>query len=191
LAALRTGSLGVLTTKGDLLATDVAGDLDRLPVGSDGQLCSADAASPLGIKYIDPSALSGVGPAETFVFGADIGSNTEFYLANGDPGSGTVAALNTTAELVIEYACKLDEFSWSTEFAAAGGSPTRWQIYKNGVALGGEIITTVGATGTNTPKQGAQSLSSTTFAKGDRIAVQQLDGTIPKQGVVRVAVVTP
>lgn len=50
---------GVLTTKGDLLAYGSADA--RLPVGTDGQVLTADAAQALGVKWATPSASPGGG----------------------------------------------------------------------------------------------------------------------------------
>ncbi len=190
MAAPRTGSLGVLTAKGDLL-TDDGADVERLAVGADDEVLVADSAEATGLKYVPASSLPNIGPAEPFQYGSDIGSNGKFYQTGGEPDGGEIDPLDQDGEYIIEYPCELSEFSWSTMSAAAGGTPTRWQIHKNGVALASEIITTVGATGTNTPSQGAQSLSATAFVKGDRLAVLQLDGTTPGRGNVRVMVVTP
>lgn len=45
MAAPRTGSLGVATTVGDLYVVDANGDLERVPVGVDGQVLVADSTA--------------------------------------------------------------------------------------------------------------------------------------------------
>jgi hypothetical protein len=47
-----------LTTKGDLWGFDVTND--RIPVGSDGQVLTADSAQALGLKWATPSGASAV-----------------------------------------------------------------------------------------------------------------------------------
>lgn len=54
MAAPRTGSLGVATTKADLYVINANGDLERLPVGADDQILVADSADPLGVAWKDP-----------------------------------------------------------------------------------------------------------------------------------------
>ena len=46
-------SMGLM--KGDILVYRGEGDLVRLPVGSDGQVLTADSTSELGIKWATPS----------------------------------------------------------------------------------------------------------------------------------------
>jgi hypothetical protein len=187
--AARTGSEGVLVAKGDILAFNGVSDMDRHPVsGVDGRVLIEDSTQPLGLRYVNPSQLAGLGPAEVFVWGSDIGSTGKFYQTGGEPDGVEISPLDNDGEFVIEFACKLSSFSWSTEFAAAS---SRWQIYKNGVALAGEIVTTTGAVGTNAPAQATKALGGTAFAIGDRIGVLFLSGTVPKRGNVRVGVVTP
>ncbi len=40
--------------KGDILVYRGEGDIVRLPVGSDGQVLTADSESELGVKWADP-----------------------------------------------------------------------------------------------------------------------------------------
>ena len=41
--------------KGDILVYKGLGQIERLPVGSDGQVLTADSSSPLGVKWVTPS----------------------------------------------------------------------------------------------------------------------------------------
>ena len=191
MARPRTGPLGVVTAKGDIASLNAALNLVPVPVGTDGQIPVADAAAEGGFAWKDAGSVPGIGVSEPYMFGSDMGSVGAFYATGGEPDGGEVSPIGSDAEVVVDAPSKTSVFTWSTEFAAAGGTPTRWQLYKNGVALAGEIVTTIGATGTNTPSQGAQSLAGTTFAQGDRLAVVYLDGTAPKRGNIRVAMVTP
>jgi hypothetical protein len=64
MTAARTGSLGVADTTGDLYVVDVDGNLERVPVGADGQVLVADAAalgpsgSIIGVKWENPAFLA-------------------------------------------------------------------------------------------------------------------------------------
>lgn len=78
--------LGVNTTKGDLLGFDTVSN--RIPVGTDGQVLTADSAQALGLKWATAAA------AVTFVdsevpTGTVNGVNAAFTLAN-TPTSGSL-----------------------------------------------------------------------------------------------------
>lgn len=47
--------LGMGLMKGDILVFRGESDLVRLPVGSDGQVLTADSTAPLGVKWATPS----------------------------------------------------------------------------------------------------------------------------------------
>lgn len=46
--------IGMGLMKGDLLVYRGEGDLVRLPVGTDGQVLTADTTSELGVKWVTP-----------------------------------------------------------------------------------------------------------------------------------------
>ena len=48
----------IVTAKGDLLVASASGVVDNLAVGTDGQVATADAASPLGVKWSTPVTLN-------------------------------------------------------------------------------------------------------------------------------------
>ena len=76
------------TTKGDLIARGV-GAVGRLPIGGDGQVLTADAAQPLGVKWATPAAAS-QSPWLSNIDGAG------FTLQNvGKIGVGVTGPLNT------------------------------------------------------------------------------------------------
>jgi hypothetical protein len=57
MATPRVGALGVGTTKGDLYVVDVNGELERIGVGADGQVLTADSTDPtLGLVWAPVSA---------------------------------------------------------------------------------------------------------------------------------------
>ena len=47
------GPHGVGTTKGDLFIVDVNEELERVPIGVDGQLLQADSSEDVGVKWVD------------------------------------------------------------------------------------------------------------------------------------------
>jgi hypothetical protein len=87
--AVTLAKLGALTTKGDLLVSDGSAH-QRLGVGTNGQVLTADSTAGNGVKWATPTALS----SSNFVFGETPsgtvdGTNTNFTLAN-TPTAGTV-----------------------------------------------------------------------------------------------------
>ena len=80
-----------LTTKGDLYTHDT--DDQRLPVGSDGQVLTADSAEATGMKWATPSGGGGGGGGKSYVTcPADKPPDTPH--ASDDEFNGT--SLNTT-----------------------------------------------------------------------------------------------
>ena len=69
------------TTKGDLLVTTAASTVDRLGVGTDGQVLIADTGSAAGVKWSDPTGGSGQGGINyiTHYDGSTLGDWTTYY----------------------------------------------------------------------------------------------------------------
>lgn len=85
-----------VTTKGDIFVALGAGDLDRLPVGANGKILTADSGSTLGIKWGD--AASGVWTAET-------------NFTARPPGTSTITmTADKTATILVGYGLK---YTWN------------------------------------------------------------------------------
>jgi hypothetical protein len=88
IAALKVDK-STLTTKGDIYVATGAGTVVRLPVGSNGQVLTADSAETAGVKYVTPSGGGGdVATDSIWDAAGDLvvgtGSNTAARLAKGD-----------------------------------------------------------------------------------------------------------
>lgn len=104
----------ILTTKGDIFAR-TASAISRLPVGSDGQVMTADSAQTLGVKWATPSSgaptdaqyltlatnatLSNerVMTAGAGLTGTDAGANSTYTLALATPGTLTASTSNSSS----------------------------------------------------------------------------------------------
>jgi hypothetical protein len=65
MAGSRSGALGILTTKGDVLGVDANGNLVRVPVGADGDQLSADSAATSGLSWGPGASVQAAIPVET------------------------------------------------------------------------------------------------------------------------------
>lgn len=93
-------ALSLVGVQGDLLAAAGAGDLDRLPVGTDGQILTADSSQSVGIAWADPAA-TGV----TSVTAADSTITIGGTASAPTVALGTVGESNVTG-LVADLAAK-------------------------------------------------------------------------------------
>jgi hypothetical protein len=167
MAAPREGSLGVLDAKGDTLGVTSAKDVERLAVGADGEVLTADAASALGIKWASIADVpGGVGAGTSFPYGGDVKNVGRFFHAHGDYTAGEAPALDEESYIAMPFAGKLAQYSWSSDSADA---TTIIRIVINGV-----VVDTITLTGLF----GSVALNGTTFALGARVAIQYGDGVV-------------
>lgn len=134
------GDLGITGGGGGMAdPTTMLGDLivrgatapDRLKVGTDGQILSADSTQTLGVKWVDSTSLAG---ADQTPWLQDI--------------DGRTYTLNTTGVVRAAACFGIDKDStgaWNNLvairpfdvlFAAGGGTLTRWDINRTGTELG-------------------------------------------------------
>lgn len=85
---LIAGATSPLTTKGDIYSYDT--DNNRLPVGSDGQIITADSAEESGLKWIDNTAVGSISThtqsvaATTWTFVHNLNTLTPLVTVYGD-----------------------------------------------------------------------------------------------------------
>ena len=112
------GALGILVTKGDILAMLASGDVERLPVGADDEVLTADSTQPTGLKYAAMGAM-GVGAGTTFPYGGDMKSTGKYYHSHGDFTAGEATFLDAESIIVMTFAGKLGRLSWIGDAADA------------------------------------------------------------------------
>ena len=133
------GSFSPLTTKGDLFG--FGADNDRLPVGIDGAGLQADAASPLGVRWV-----AGLG-AVTSVFGRAgavfpvAGDYDASEVGNDSAVVGThvADALNTLLGLVVPPAPVDSVFGRVGVVNAVGGDYASSQVDNNSGVVGATV----------------------------------------------------
>lgn len=113
-------ALSPLTTKGDIVTRDTTNNI-RLPVGTNGQVLTADSAVTAGVKWATPSGSSS--NAVTFVSTTPYAALTTDYLLVADVGSAvinlyTAGPANTGKILIINK--QTSNFSTLTVNAAGG-----------------------------------------------------------------------
>lgn len=150
------GGTGLVTyTKGDLIVTPGGTTLNKLGVGSDGQVLTADAASTNGVKWSSASAgtVTSVGLSFT---------GAPFFSISGSPvtSSGTLAvtaaatkgdiiysdATNSLAKLAISTDGKFLQIvsglpAWSTSLGAANGGTGQTSFTKGDLIVAGGSTT--------------------------------------------------
>lgn len=111
---------GTLTTKGDLLTHDGTG-VDRLGIGTDGQIPYADSTETLGIKWAAPS---GGGDMDASVY--DPGAKAEQLATETELNAviGTVSTAQTAANLGVTNAATADGKAVAAQITANAAIPT-------------------------------------------------------------------
>lgn len=142
------GAANPLTTKGDIIAAAVGGTQTRLPVGSNGQILTADSGEALGVKWADASA-GGAGAIFSTVNATGTGSvaaSTTVYGAfgaaqntNGLNFSGT----ESTRQMLIPTACTLRNFYARTSSTQDSSGALVLTLRVNGADTG--VVVTVPA----------------------------------------------
>jgi hypothetical protein len=181
MATPAAGSVGALTTKGDILATNAAGEVDRLPVGADGSILVADSTQPLGLKY---AGGAGGGPGrQTLTYGGNMGSGDvgKCFEAHGISNGGkfTYVGNEYRVEIVAMSAGKLF-LAWRFQNVITS---ITLQFMKNGLLVGVPIGLTT---------QSGTMLTAESVVQGDRIAVeyhQIVAGSTIGQSIVELALV--
>lgn len=173
MVAVRAGSLGVIESKGDILAFD-GSDLARFPIGTNGQYLAVDTAQPYNLKWTT-LAVSGSPRSMIFMGGSSMagGDTTKHFNAQDTSVGGKVVALSSANQMACGIAGTANLLTWSSATATA---TTVFRIKKNGV---------VAATVTLTGASGAVAVSFS-VALGDLIAVEYNSGAAPGATTVQV-----
>jgi hypothetical protein len=176
LAAANGGTGQSSFTKGDILAAANSTTLNKLAVGTDGQVLTADAASTNGVKWAAASA--GTTPrAVMTVFGGTNGGAAvaqtvgTIYTCPGDNLSRNIDIdgpfTEGTVTVVMPFAGTFRNLNVRTGSTAKTGSPsTVITVRKNGAdtTLTVTLTQTINTTTTD-------STHSATFAAGDRLTI--------------------
>jgi hypothetical protein len=160
-----SGGSAALTTKGDLLGFDTVAD--RVPIGSNGQVLTADSTQALGLKWAPGSlaTLTTKGDLLGFDSAVDripIGSDTQVLTAD------------STQSLGLKWAPAVSSYSGSADAVAGDGQNTvtlgstpitnSWKVFLNGVLMPITVLSISGAVITYTGTWTAGDLISATWA---------------------------
>jgi len=163
----RTGSTGVVESKGDILVFDGI-ELQRLPVGANAEFLTALATEATGLKWLGTDGIPGLGYPMSY--GGEFptaASQGRFFVGHGTSSSPNESSLNENSELVFPKFGTIKRISWRTESASA---TTVLVIWKNGI-----VSATITLTGLN----GVITGLSVAIVAGDRVGLEYDSGTAP------------
>lgn len=149
------GGSSPLTTKGDLHGYDTADA--RIPVGSNGQVLTADSTQSLGVKWATPKGY-------TLPFGGNGNNTGRYFAANGYHSYIITSSLNQQNQHVVPASGTITAVAYITE---SGTTSTVIKIHINGV---------VQATFNLDGSEGVESVSVAVSA-GDRVAIEYDGGS--------------
>lgn len=174
MATPRTGSTGVVETKGDLLVVNASGDLERLPVGANGQAVVANSAVPLGVEWGIPTSVPD--RAMIFMGGASMGAGDvgKHFGAQDTSNGGKNAVLSSDNQMSCGIVGFVTLLTWNS---ASANATTVFKINKNGL-----VVATLNLTGVS----GAVAVVGVPCAQGDLFAVEYDAGQSPGRTTVQV-----
>ena len=164
MATPRTGSTGVVETKGDLLVVNASGDLERLPVGANGLALTAKSSAALGVSW-ETSA----DRAMIFMGGASMGAGDtgKHFGAQDTSNGGKNAVLSSDNQMSCGISGSVTLLTWNSQTANA---TTVFKINKNGL-----VVATLNLTGVS----GAIAVVGVTCVPGDLFAIEYDSGQNP------------
>lgn len=99
-AFLNSGTLPLVTAKGDLLAASASGTVARVGVGSDGQSLVADSTQSSGVKWATPAAGAKGGGTDAIFWENDLTVNTN-YTISSNKNAGTFGPVTVASGVTV------------------------------------------------------------------------------------------
>jgi hypothetical protein len=169
----RTGNTGVLTAKGDIAVVNASGDIERLPVGADGKVLTAQASDPSGLTYVDGQRIIYMGGALMTVL--DVG---KYFEAQATSGGVPGLAVSSDTEMICGMVGVLRRITWRTASGAAGS--TTFKILKDGT-----VVWTFVLPATNGSAAAPTGGSVVTVVNGNGLSVEYNAGTAPGRSTIQ------
>lgn len=99
-AFLNSGTLPLVTAKGDLLAASASGTVARVGVGTDGQSLVADSTQSSGVKWATPAAGAKGGGTDAIFWENDLTVNTN-YTISSNKNAGTFGPVTVASGVTV------------------------------------------------------------------------------------------